>query len=207
MRELSNAGYDANGVFLDVTKSDTIDPAFDSAEKKLGRPVDILINNSGVIYLDRFVDQKEAEIRRVFDTNLSGAFLVAQAAARRMVRSGEGGAIVNVASTAGLRAAGLLSSYAASKAALIHLTGIMAKELAHKNIRVNAICPGNFDTDMHGVFADADLEKSLIDQIPQKRLGQFEDLNGATLLLVSGAGKYITGATIPIDGGQLLTWM
>lgn len=207
IQDLTKAGHQACGVYIDVTDSSTIVPAFDEAEKQLGSPINILINNSGIIYLNRFIDQDEAEVSRIFDTNLRGAFLVAQAAAKRMLSVGGGGAIVNIASTAGLRAAALLSSYAASKAALIHLTKVMALELANKNIRVNALCPGNIETDMHQTFTSAGVDKSLLNRIPQRRFGKPEDLDGATLLLTSDAGRYITGAVIPVDGGQVLSWI
>jgi NAD(P)-dependent dehydrogenase (short-subunit alcohol dehydrogenase family) len=205
-KDLVATGHRACGVYLDVTDARTIEPAFIKAEKELGAPIDILVNNSGVIYLKRFVDQDESEIGRIFDTNLKGAFLVAQTAAKRMLPIGRG-SIVNVVSTAGLRAAGLLSSYAASKAALIQTTRVMALELSSKGIRVNALCPGNFETKMHETFAGAGLDASLIKRIPLRRFGQLDDLNGAALLLTSDAGRYITGVTLPVDGGQLLSWM
>jgi len=169
-------------------------------------PVEVLLNNAGVIYIKKFLEQEESEVDRVFDTNLKGVFLVAQEAARRMVKLGRG-AIVNIASTAGLRAAGFLSSYSASKAAIIRLTEVMALELASKGIRVNAICPGNFETDMHLAFHDMGLEDRILQRIPQRRFGKPADLDGAALLLTSDAGRYITGAVVTVDGGQALSWM
>ncbi len=204
--DLQAQGRKACAVALDVTKSDTIVPALDRTEALLGGRVDILVNNAGILYSGRFVDQDEAEVSRVLDTNLKGAFMVAQAAARRMAKAG-GGAIINVASTAGLRAAGFLSSYAASKAALIQLTRVMALELAGKGVRVNAVCPGNIETDMHQTFRDGGLEDTLLKRIPQRRFGQPDDLDGAVLLLASDAGRYMTGTVIPVDGGQTLSWM
>lgn len=117
--DLRKAGHQASGVYLDVTQTQTIAAAFDTVEKDLGAPLDILFNNSGVLYSKSFLEQDEQEISRIFDTNLKGAMLVAQQAARRMAAAG-GGVIINIASTAGLRAGGSLSSYGASKAALIH---------------------------------------------------------------------------------------
>ncbi|NEX63733.1 SDR family NAD(P)-dependent oxidoreductase [Noviherbaspirillum galbum] len=201
---LRAAGHAASGIHLDVTRGDTIAAAFDAAEQAAGAPVDILYNNSGVIYTKPFMEQEEAEIARVFDTNLKGAMLVAQEAARRMAAR-RSGIIINIASTAGLRAGGTLSSYCASKAGLIHLTHVMALELAGKGIRVNAICPGNIETDMQQSLKD--FEQALVKRTPMRRFGRPDDLDGVSLLLASDAGRYITGAAIPVDGGQALTWM
>ncbi|MCX7169575.1 MAG: glucose 1-dehydrogenase [Proteobacteria bacterium] len=204
--ELMAQGHRAHAVHLDVTRSETIAAAFDSAEGAFGSSVDVLVNNAGIIYAGKFLQQEEAEVSRIIDTNFKGAFLVAQEAARRMAKL-KHGAIINIASTAGLRAAGMLSSYAAMKAGLIHLTQIMALELASKGIRVNVVCPGNFETDMHQMFAAHGLEKTVLERIPQKRFGKPEDLDGAILLLASDAGRYMTGAVITVDGGQSLSWM
>lgn len=115
------------------------------------------------------------------------------------------GVIINIASSAGLRAGGTLSSYCASKAALVHLTHVMALELASKGIRVNAICPGNIATDMQEALKP--FEETLVKRTPMRRFGQPDDLDGVSLLLAADAGRYITGAAIPVDGGQVLTWM
>jgi NAD(P)-dependent dehydrogenase (short-subunit alcohol dehydrogenase family) len=202
--DLRKAGHQASGVYLDVTQTQTIAAAFDTVEKDLGAPLDILFNNSGVLYSKSFLEQDEQEISRIFDTNLKGAMLVAQQAARRMAAAG-GGVIINIASTAGLRAGGSLSSYGASKAALIHLGNVMALELAPKGIRVNTICPGNIDTDMQASLAQ--FEQALIKRTPMRRFGKPEDLDGVALLLASDAGRYMTGTAIAVDGGQTLTWM
>lgn len=121
--------------------------------------------------------------------------------------SNGGGAIVNIASTAGLRAGGYLSSYGAAKAGVIHLTQVMALELASSSVRVNALCPGNIKTDMHATFEKQGLDDGIKRRIPMRRFGEPDDLDGAVLLLTSEAGRYITGAVIPVDGGQALSWM
>lgn len=205
-REFEARGLRAASVFVDVTDASSIGPAFDAAERALGGPVDLLVNNAGVLYVKRFLDQSEADVTRVFETNLKGAFLVAQEAARRMVPLGRG-AIVNVASTAGLRAGGLLASYNASKAGLVHLTRTMALELAGKGIRVNALCPGNIETEMQDAFAAAGFHERMLERTPQRRFGTPADLDGPVLLLASDAGRYMTGAVVAVDGGQLLSWM
>lgn len=204
---LVGLGYQACSIYLDVTKPSTIKTAFDSIENQLGGSAEILFNNSGIIYAERFIDQNVENVSSVIDTNLKGAFLVAQEASRRMVASGQGGCIINVASTAGLAPGALFSSYCASKAGLVHLTKVMALELARKGIRVNVICPGNIETDMLQIFKDKGVDKTLLERIPQRRIGKLEDLDGIALLLASNASSYITGASIPVDGGQLLSWM
>ncbi|WP_210399034.1 SDR family NAD(P)-dependent oxidoreductase [Steroidobacter denitrificans] len=203
---LRSAGHRACAVTLDITKPETIATAWQASEVQLGRSIDILFNNAGVIYLERFVSQQATEVERIFSTNLKGAFLMAQEAARRMAERGTG-SIINVASTSGMRAGAYLASYGASKAGLIHLTRIMALELASRGVRVNALAPGNIRTDMHSQFEASGLDENLLKRIPMRKFGECRDLDGATLLLASEAGSYITGTVIPIDGGQLLSWM
>lgn len=203
---LKAEGFQAGAVSLDVMDPSSIAPAWASAQELAGQSIDILFNNAGVIYVERFTDQALEEVSRIFDTNLKGNFLVAQEAARHMATQG-GGCIINVASSSGLRAGGHMSSYGASKAGLIHLTQIMALELAGKGVRVNALAPGNIETEMHAHFADHGFDESIRKRIPMRRFGQPSDLDGATLLLASDAGRYITGAVVPVDGGQTLSWM
>jgi NAD(P)-dependent dehydrogenase (short-subunit alcohol dehydrogenase family) len=203
---LRDAGHRACAVPLDLLDDASVAPAFDEAELQLGAPVNLLFNNAGVLYSGRFMEQDMTEVDKVFDTNLRGNFRVAQEAARRMAVHRDG-VIVNVASTAALGVGALLSSYCASKAGLVHLTRIMALELASKGIRVNALCPGNFETDMLQTFKDKGLDQSIVARTPQRRFGRPNDLDGAALLLASDAGRYMTGVALPVDGGQLLSWM
>ena len=201
--ELRADGHRAISVALDVLRTETFDAAFDAIVRELGGPPDILLNCAGIIVTKPFLEQTEAEFDAVLDTNLRGPFFVAQRAAAGMAALGRG-SIINVASTAGLRPGGHLSSYSASKAALIHLTKVMAFELARHGIRVNVLCPGNIETDMHRDFVDQGFADALVKRIPQRRFGQSEDLAGAALLLASDAGRYITGAALAVDGGQLV---
>jgi NAD(P)-dependent dehydrogenase (short-subunit alcohol dehydrogenase family) len=205
-QQLCEAGHRACAVPMDLLDDASIDAAMDSAEAQLGAPLNLLFNNAGVLYAARFLDQDMAEVDRVFDTNLRGNFRVAQAAARRMSVQRDG-VIINVASTAAFGAGAQLSSYCASKAGLAHLTRIMALELASRGIRVNALCPGNFETDMADTFRDKGFEQTLVARTPLRRFGQLPDLDGAALLLASDAGRYMTGVSLVVDGGQLLSWM
>lgn len=197
-------GGRAHAVTLDVTDPQSFAAAFDAAQSALGAPVDVLVNNAGVMVAGKFLAQTPADLDRQFNTNLKGAFLMAQEAARRMAKSG-GGVIINVASTAGLRAGAFMASYGAAKAGLIHLTRIMALELAPKGVRVNALAPGNFETDMQSSlesFAD-----TMIQRTPLRRFGKVADLDGPFLLLACEAGRYMTGSVLTVDGGQTLSWM
>jgi NAD(P)-dependent dehydrogenase (short-subunit alcohol dehydrogenase family) len=199
---LRSEGASAIAVPMDVCDVDAIDPALDTVERTLGQPPQVVVNCAGVIVVRAFLEQTAGDFDTVLDTNLRGAFFVSQRAALRMMPLRRG-SIVNVASTAGVRPGAQLSSYSASKAALIHLTKVMAFELARYNIRANALAPGNFETDMHQALVEQGYDKALVKRIPQRRFGQAGDLDGAVLLLASDAGRYITGATIPVDGGHL----
>ena len=194
-------GGSAEPLEMDVSSAASVTKAFAS----LPGPLDILINNAGVTATQRAQDLEEAVWDSILDTNLKGAFLVAQSAARGMKAAGRGGAIVNVASILGMRVAGSVSPYAASKAGLIHLTKALALEWARDKIRVNALCPGYIETDLNRDFFASEAGQTLIKRIPQRRLGKPEELDGALMLLCSDAGSYITGSVIAVDGGHLVS--
>lgn len=196
---ISDAGGDVQSLALDVADARSVHEALE------GRSFDILVNNAGVSGSGPAADLSENEWDRVLDTNLKGVFLVAQAVARGMRASGRGGAIVNIASILGHRVAGGVSAYAASKAGVIQLTRALALEWARDGIRVNALCPGYIETDINRDFFATEPGQNLIRRIPQRRLGRPEELDGALLLLASQAGGYITGATIAVDGGHLVS--
>lgn len=206
VKQLKSQGRQAVHVHLDLEHQKSIGAAFDEATKLLGQPLDLLLNNAGVLQMGRFLEQQPEEVGRVLDINLKGAFLVAQEGAKHMAKSG-GGSIINVASTSGLRAGGQTASYGASKAGVIQMTQIAALELARKGVRVNAIAPGNMATGMYEEIQGHGLEESINKRIPMGRFGLPSELDGALLLLASNAGSYITGVTIPVDGGQILSWM
>lgn len=204
--ELRSAGHRAVGVYLDVTQPASVAQAFDAAEKELGGPVSVLINNAGVMHAETFIAHRDDDLDRVIDTNLKGAFRVAREGARRMVAQRRG-SIVNIASTAGLRTGSYMASYGASKAGLIHSSRTMALELAGKNVRVNVVCPGNIETDMQTELADKGFLEAMLKRTPMRRSGRSDDLDGPVLLLASDAGRYMTGSVVTVDGGQTLSWM
>src|SRR5690606_23323367 len=141
----------------------------------------------------------------VVGTNLRGAALVAMAAARKMKANGGGGSIINIASILGLRQGGQVSAYAVSKAGVIQLTKSMALDLARDRIRVNALAPGYFDTELNHDFFQSDAGQALIKRVPLRRLGRMEDLDGPLLLLASDASAFMTGSVIAVDGGHLVS--
>ena len=191
-------------VALDVTDPTTVAAAFDAAFTALGN-ITIVVNNAGIAITKPLLEHTEDDWRQVIDVNLNGAWRVAQTAARHMVKHQQGGSIVNVASVLGLRVASQVPSYAASKAALIHLTKAMALELARHRIRVNALAPGYVETGINREFFASDTGQALMKRVPQRRIGMPDDLDGALLLLASDAGAYMTGSVLVVDGGHLVS--
>jgi NAD(P)-dependent dehydrogenase (short-subunit alcohol dehydrogenase family) len=201
--EIVANGGSADLIPLDVTDATSVEWAFDELGR-LGRTLQVLVNNAGVSNAKPALDISVDEWDLVLDTNLKGVFLTAQAAARGMVKNG-GGAIINVASILGQRVAGSVASYTASKAGVVRLTEALALEWARFGIRVNALCPGYVETELNREFFATEAGRALIKRIPQRRLGQPEDLDGALLLLASDASRYITGASLAVDGGHLVS--
>ena len=203
-RELANAGAKSFPVAMDVTEARTIEAAFAAAEKALG-PVGILVNNAGTVVGKPALAQTESDWDAVIDTNLKGAFAVAQACARHMIAEGRGGAIVNVASILGLRVAGNVAPYAISKAGVVQMTKALALEWARHGIRVNAVAPGYIETDLNRDFLASEPGQALMGRVPQRRFGRPDDLDGALLLLASDASAYMTGSVVAVDGGHLVS--
>src|SRR5689334_13459694 len=202
--ELQAAGHKSAAVELDVQSSDSITAAFVAAEKALG-PGDIVINNAGISIVKPALEMPVEDWDAVVNTNLRGAWLVAQTAAKRWLTAKRRGVIVNIASILGLRTIGQVAPYNASKAGLIHLTRALAMEWARHRIRVNAICPGYIETEMNSGFWKTPRGQKLIERMPQRRIGQPEHLDGALLLLASEAGTFMTGSVITVDGGHTVS--
>ena len=201
--QIENAGGKAIPIEADVRDRAAMAQAFDAAEALLG-PVTILVNNAGVAHSGRAVELPEDEWRRVLSVNLDAVFFCAQEAARRMLAAGKAGAIVNIASVLGLGVGKGAVAYATAKAGVIQLTKAMALELAFKGIRVNAIAPGWFVTDLNREYLAGEAGVKLKREIPIGRFGEEGDLDGPLLLLASDAGRFVTGATIVADGGQIV---
>lgn len=202
---IEQAGGRALAVEADVTDRAAMQRAFAAAESAFGDTVTVLVNNAGVAQEGgRAIELAESEWRRVLDTNLDAAFMWAQEGARRMIAKGRRGAIVNIASVLGFGVAKGTLSYAVSKAAVVQLTKGLALELAFKGVRVNAIAPGWFVTEINRDYLESDKGRAMTREIPIGRFGQDGDLDGVLLLLASDAGAYMTGATVLVDGGQVV---
>jgi NAD(P)-dependent dehydrogenase (short-subunit alcohol dehydrogenase family) len=200
---IEKSGGRAIAAEADVRDRVAMRAAFDAAEKAFGT-VTILVNNAGVASSGRAVDLAEDEWRRILGTNLDAVFFCAQEAARRMLAAGSGGAIVNIASVLGFGVDKGVIAYATAKAGVIQMTKALALELAFKGIRVNAIAPGWIVTELNRDYLQSERGAALKREIPIGRFGEERDLDGPLLLLVSDAGRFITGATIVADGGQLV---
>ena len=203
-QEIRAAGGVAAVAQLDVADVASIAPAVATIERTLGR-IDVLVNNSGTSIVKPLLEYTEQEWDAVVDVNLKGAFFVATEVARRMRADGRGGSIINVESILSFRQTGHIPAYVASKAGLTQLTKTMALELARYDIRVNGIAPGYFSTDINRDVLASDAGAAMIKRIPQRRAGNVEDLEGPLLLLACDASRYMTGTTLVVDGGHLVS--
>jgi len=204
--EETAAAVEALGRKALVATADTrnpaeVDAATSAAVGAFGR-IDILFNNAGTNIRKNVVDMPDEDWHTIMDTNLKGAFLVARAVARQMVRQGSG-TIINMSSMSAASAEPTKAVYSASKGAVALLTKGLALELAPHGIRVNAVAPGYMLTSLvkGGLDADPERKKRVLARIPLGRLGDPEEIGGALVFLASDAARYITGATIAIDGG------
>jgi NAD(P)-dependent dehydrogenase (short-subunit alcohol dehydrogenase family) len=197
------AGGRAVAISADVLDRKAMLRAFDETEQVFGT-VTILVNNAGVAHANRAVDLPEEEWRRVVGTNLDAVFFWAQEAARRMLAAGKPGAIVNIASVLGLGVSKGTAAYAVAKAGVVQLTKALGLELAYRGVRVNAIAPGWIVTELNRDYLLSEQGAAIKREIPVGRFGEERDLDGALLLLVSDAGRFIAGTTIVVDGGQVV---
>ena len=204
--EIGSTGGNADWARLDVTSRASVEAAFAKSIERFGR-IDIVVNNAGIASASYALDVSEFDWDRVIDTNLKGAWLVAQRAGRHMAEDQKGGSVINIVSILGRRVMGGVAPYAAAKAALDHLTRVLAYEWARYAIRVNAIAPGYIITDINRDYLNSPMGQKAIRKIPQRRFGQPQDLDGAVLLLASDASSYMTGSTIVVDGGHLQSSM
>ena len=209
-QSISEQGGSAHVVSLDVTSAESIEAAVAQAEAQAG-PIDILINNSGVSRGGRLQDTTPEDFDFVMNTNVKGAYFVAQAVSKRMLARAKAtpsgqvqGRIVNIASVAGIKAVPQISVYCMSKAAVIHMTRCMAAEWGRFGINVNAICPGYIDTDINHDHWQTEAGQKLINMLPRKRVGQPHDLDTTLLMLVAPQSGFVNGSIISTDDGFLV---
>ncbi len=206
--QIEAEGGDAHVVALDVTDHDSIKAGVAHAETEVG-PIDILVNNSGVSTTQRIQDVAEADYDFIFNTNVKGAFFVAQEVGKRMLARAKGaapgtyggGRIINIASMAGLRVLPRIGVYCMSKAAVVQMTKAMALEWGKFGINVNAICPGYIDTEINHHHWETEQGKKLVQMLPRKRIGKPEDLDALLVMLASGESHFVNGAVIAADDG------
>lgn len=198
-----NKGGNAICLELDVTDSLSVTNCVREATSEFGTP-DILVNNAGIAKQAFLTDISEDDWDAVLDTNLKGVFMVAQAVVKSMINADKHGSIINIASVLGLRVSKALGSYIAAKSAVVQLTKAMAIEWSRYNIRVNALAPGYFITEINQEqFADGSAEDFLMRRVPMSRVGDLREIAGPLLLLASDAGSYMTGSIIAVDGGHV----
>lgn len=198
---IQGEGGRAIAVSMDVCDRASVCEALEQVREQLGTP-QILVNNAGVGGTQRALEVTDEDWSRIVGTNLTGAWIVAQETARHMVTANIAGSIINITSILASRVTGGVSPYSAAKAGLKHLTQALALELARHHIRVNSIAPGYMVTEMTDELLASDIGEGIRGRIPARRFGQFEDLDGALLLLASDAGAYMSGSEIVVDGGH-----
>ncbi|WP_420410277.1 SDR family NAD(P)-dependent oxidoreductase [Hoeflea sp.] len=198
-RQIEAEGGEARSLVLDVADGDAVRTALKD------EAFDIVVNNAGISRTGTLIDLAPEDWQSVMDVDLTAAFNVAQTAARTMRDNGKGGTIINVASILGKRVAGGVGAYTAAKAGLVQLTRAMALEWARFDIRVNALCPGYFSTEINKDFFASDHGQAMVKRIPMRRIGELSDLDGPLMLLASDAGRFMTGTEIVADGGHLVS--
>ncbi len=198
---IRSSGGSASSVILNVADAENVRQAFDSLANEF-KPLDILVNNAGITKDGLLIRMKEGDWDSVLTVNLKGSFLCGQQAAKQMMKQRQG-AIINIASIVGVMGNAGQANYSASKAGLIGLTKTMARELASRNVTVNAIAPGFIDTEMTRVL-DEKVRDKLIEQIPLARLGLPQDIAHSVAFLVSDRAGYITGQVLNVNGGMLM---
>ena len=202
--EITKAGGRALPVEMDVTSEESVSGAFAEIREALGRPCDIIVSNSGMSRDTWFREQSEEDWNAVIDTNLNGVWRVGKHGSTAMIDAGLRGSIINIASITAYRPQMMTTAYCVSKAGVEHLTKQMALENARYGVRVNAISPGYYKTEINDAYLESDAGEAMRKRIPMRRFGEYPELNGALLLLASEAGSFMTGSSIVVDGGQLL---
>ncbi|WP_295687028.1 SDR family NAD(P)-dependent oxidoreductase [uncultured Nevskia sp.] len=199
--DLRESGADAVAVAGDVGSSESVEAIFDAAEQAFGR-VNLLVNCAAQVDFGLFPDLKDENWENLINVNLSGMMRTCRSFSTRLIAAGEPGVIVNITSIIGTQVMAGVPTYCTLKAAANQLTKSMARDMFGHNIRVNAIAPGYFETEMAGPLFDSDIGKSYVERHPLQRLGQVEELDGPLLLLASDASRHMNGSIVTVDAGH-----
>jgi NAD(P)-dependent dehydrogenase (short-subunit alcohol dehydrogenase family) len=204
--EAAKLGDRARAIPMDVSDEASIAAGFERLAAD-GVLCDVIVNNAGISGSHLMLQMDTEEWDSVIEVNLRAPFLVAREAVRRLVAAKKPGTMINIASILGVRVSPAVAPYMASKAGLLHLTRAMAWEFARYQIRVNALCPGYFETEINSEFLKSDYAQASLKRVPQRRVGELHELTGPLLLLASNAGSFMTGAALVVDGGQSINAM
>ena len=198
---ISDSGGQALAVSADVTDPEAVRLAFDTAEEEFGT-VDILVNCAGIQSMAGVLEMSDEQFTSVMDINVSGLWRVAKECAVRLVKAKKQGSIINIASILGLQARAESSNYCTSKAAVLHMTKSLALDLMPHGIRVNAMAPGYFETELTRWWLDSEEGQLAKSRLPVGRFGDLEELDGPLLLLASDASSYMSGSVLTIDAAH-----
>jgi 3-oxoacyl-[acyl-carrier protein] reductase len=199
--EIESLGVECMAIKCDVSKSEDVNNMINEVMNKFGK-IDILINNAGITKDGLLMKMKEEDFDKVIDVNLKGVFNCTKAVTKPMMKQ-RNGKIVNMSSVVGVMGNPGQANYCASKAGVIGFTKATAKELASRNININAVAPGFIETDMTDVLKD-DVKESMLSVIPMKKFGTPEDIANLVMFLCSDMSTYITGQVIHVDGGMVM---
>jgi len=203
-QKVRDNGGDAVAIELDIGSTESVTKAFDEAEKAFGAPVDLLINNAGQIIFAPFPDIEDEQWQNLMNVNLTGTMRMTREFSKRLIAAGKPGSVVNITSITGQQTKPMLSIYGTAKAGLIHFTKQAAIDLLPHNIRVNSIAPGYFRTEMVDWYFDTPEGALEVENLPAKRVGRLDELDGPLLLLASDAGSYMNGVIMPVDYGHVI---
>lgn len=202
-REIRERGGQAVAVELDIGSTESVMRAFDAAEAAFGT-VDLLVNNAGQIVFAPFPDISDEQWLNLMNVNLNGCMRMSREFAKRLIAAKKPGALVNITSITGQQTKPCLSIYGTAKAGLIHFTKQLAIDLLPHGIRANSIAPGYFRTEMVDWYFDSPEGKAEVENLPAKRVGNLDELDGPLLLLLSDAGSYLNGVILPVDYGHVV---
>ncbi|QYY33802.1 SDR family oxidoreductase (plasmid) [Cupriavidus pinatubonensis] len=197
-------GLNAEAFELDVTDASSVESCLSLIREQFGVP-HVLVNNAGIVHQSPALDTSDEAWAQTLEVNLTGVWRMTRSFASLVKGAGQPGNVINIASILGLRVAQQVIAYTVCKAGVVQMTKALALELARAGIRVNAIAPGYFETELNQEFFQSDAGTQLVKRIPMRRLGRLDELNGPMLLLASDASSFMNGAVLAVDGGHLVS--